>query len=152
MKSEQSNVQIYLLAINCHCTYILSYCVMWDVYTYSYSRSYLDLYQDPGLWDFKGWEIPKIILRSSKTDFFLFEGLPLLLQIDSYLENQLLNESGVVGPKLVNRGYCHLKTIKNSRITRGSLQRYRNQSITNNINFLLPGTARDSSRNCFYCS
>lgn len=51
------------------------------------------------------------------------EGLPLLLQIDSYLENQLLNESGVVGPKLVNRGYCHLKTIKNSRMTRGSLQR-----------------------------
>lgn len=95
---------------------------------------------------------PTIVLRSSKTDSFLSEGLPLLLQIDSYLENQLLNESGVVGPKLVNRGYCHLKTIKNSRITRGSLQRYRNQSITNNINFLLPGTARDSSRNCFYWS
>lgn len=50
------------------------------------------------------------------------EGLPLLLQIDSYLENQVLNESGIVGPKLINRGYCHLKTIKKSRITRGSMQ------------------------------
>jgi len=56
------------------------------------------------------------------------EGLPLLLQIDSYLENQVLNENGTLGPKLINRAFCHLKTIVRSRITRtfrtrGSMQR-----------------------------
>ena len=39
------------------------------------------------------------------------EGLPLQLQIDSYIENQIRNESGILGPRLVNRAYCTLKAF-----------------------------------------
>ena len=39
------------------------------------------------------------------------EGLPLHLQIDSYIENQILNESGILGPRLVNRAFCPLKAF-----------------------------------------
>jgi hypothetical protein len=39
------------------------------------------------------------------------EGLPLQLQIDSYIENQILNESGILGPRLVNRAFCPLKAF-----------------------------------------
>ena len=52
------------------------------------------------------------------------------LQIDSYVENQILNQSGMLGPRLVNRAYCPLKTFLRPQLWTEQLQRYMANSLT----------------------
>ena len=55
-----------------------------------------------------------VAIRCLSFDFCSKEamnGIPLMLQIDSFLENQVVNERRIKGWQLINRSFCPIRTF-----------------------------------------